>query len=369
MQAEVKLKLDLSDEERKRYSRQIVLREIGFEGQKKLKNSRVSIIGVGGLGCFSSIQLASMGVGYIRLIDQDVVDITNLHRQILYDTQSLGYPKVEIAQKRLKALNPNLEIESLPFTINEKTAGEAVKDVDVVIDGLDRFAPRYAINKACIKYDVPYVYGGALETYGNVSTIIPRKTACLSCFIGTLNDDELPTCETVGVLPSILATITSIQVSETLHLLLGKPPLLANKVLFFDINTLNFITIDIVRRDDCQICGTSLSDTEPSFVESRVVELCGKDSFMATPSHPLTLDLGEVANVLEKRFIIKLRSNFGVAFEYSDRVTVNLMKTGNALIKGVSNKEYAIRIYDDLLKTLSNVRKPDQLSNTIEIRE
>ena len=361
--------MDLSDEELQRYSRQIVLREIGLEGQKKLKNSRVSIIGVGGLGCFSSIQLASMGVGYLKLIDQDVVDITNLHRQILYDTQSLGYPKVEIAQKRLKALNPNLEIESLPLTINEETADEAVKDVDVVIDGLDRFAPRYAINKACIKYDVPYVYGGALETYGNVSTIIPKKTACLSCFIGPLNDDELPTCETVGVLPSILATITSIQVNEALHLLLGKRPLLANKILFFDINTLNFITMDIVKREDCQICGTSLSETKKSFAESRVVELCGKDSFMATPIHPLALNLGEVANVLEKRFMIKLRSNFGIAFEYPDGVTVNLMKTGNALIKGVSNEECATRIYDDLLNTLSNLRKPNQLKDTIEIHE
>ena len=140
--------MSLSSEEVKRYSRQIALREIGLEGQKKLKNSRVSIVGVGGLGCFSSIQLASIGVGYIRLIDQDVVDITNLHRQILYDTESLDYPKVESAQKRLRTLNPNVEVEPLPLTINEDTAVEAVKGVDVVIDGLDHFTPRYAVNKA-----------------------------------------------------------------------------------------------------------------------------------------------------------------------------------------------------------------------------
>ena len=114
--------MSLSDNELKRYSRQIVLREIGIKGQEKLKNSRVCIIGIGGLGCYSAIQLTSMGVGYIRLIDQDVVDITNLHRQILYDTESIGYPKVEIAQKRLKALNPNVKIDALPLTINEETA-------------------------------------------------------------------------------------------------------------------------------------------------------------------------------------------------------------------------------------------------------
>lgn len=151
-----------------------------------------------------------MGIGYIRLIDQDVVDITNLHRQILYDTEAIGYPKVEIAQKRLKALNPNVDIEPLTLTINEETADKAVNGVDVVIDGLDRFSPRRAINRAYIKHDIPYIYGGALETYGNVSTLIPQKTACLECFTGTLSDEGLPTCETVGVLPTILAAVTSV---------------------------------------------------------------------------------------------------------------------------------------------------------------
>ena len=346
--------LPLTDEELKRYSRQIVLRDIGLEGQKKLKNGRVSIVGIGGLGCFSSIQLASMGVGYIRLIDQDVVDLTNLHRQILYDTESLGFPKVEVAQKRLKSLNPNIEIESLPLTVNEETADKVVRGVDVVIDGLDRFAPRRAINQACIAQGIPFVYGGALETYGNVSTIIPQKTACLECFMGSLSDEGFPTCETAGVMPSILAAVTSVQVSEAIHLLLGKEALLANKVLFIDINSLNFMTMDIVKRENCQICGTASVKTEPTLVKSRVVELCGKDSFMASPQHPLALNLAEVAAFLEKRFKIKLQSNFGIAFEHSNGVTISLMKTGNALIKGVSEKQDAIKIYDDLLDILKN---------------
>lgn len=346
--------VSLSAEELKRYSRQIVLRVIGLEGQRKLKSSRVSVVGVGGLGCFSSVQLASMGVGYIRLIDQDVVDLTNLHRQVLYDTDTLGYPKVEVAQERLKALNPNVEIEALPLTVNEETADDVVKDVDVVIDGLDHVAPRYAINKACVKYEVPYVYGGALETYGNVSTIIPGKTACLECFLGRLSDEGRPTCETVGVLPSVLATIASVQVSEAVHLLLGRAPQLANKVLFIDINSLNFMPFNMVKREDCQVCGTSLTEVKPSYAESKVVELCGKDSFMASPGHPQALNLTDVENILEKRFKIKLHSNFGIAFEHSDGISINLMKTGNALIKGVSDKEDAIKIYDELLNLIES---------------
>jgi adenylyltransferase/sulfurtransferase len=344
--------VSFSDEELQRYSRQIVLRTIGLEGQKKLKESRVSIIGVGGLGCFSSIQLASMGVGYLRLIDQDVVDITNLHRQILYDTDSLGYPKVEIAQKRLNALNPHVEIDAIPLTVNEETADDVVKDVDVVLDGLDHFAPRYAINKACVKYNVPYVYGGVLETYGNVTTIIPKKTACLECFLGRLSDEGMPTCETVGVLPSILATVTSIQVSEAVKLLTGSTPSLANKVQFIDINSLSFISFNIVNRENCPTCGTPAIEVKPPVSEPKVVELCGKDSFMASPRQPLTLNLAEVADLLKEQFKIKLRSSFGLSLEQSDGVSISLMKTGNALIKGVSDKKDAITIYDKLMTAL-----------------
>ena len=346
--------MSLTREELERYSRQIVLGEIGLEGQKKLKESRVSIIGIGGLGCFSSVQLVSMGVGHIRLVDQDVVERSNLHRQILFDTDSLGYPKVEVAQRKLKALNPNVETESLPLTVNEETADDVVKDVDVVVDGLDHLGPRYAINRACVKHGIPYVYAGALETYGSVSTIIPKKSACLECFTGTLKDESLPTCETVGVFTPVLAAITSVQVSETLRLLLKREPVLANKVLFVDAYSLSFSTVDIVRREDCQVCGTPSIKVEPSLKESKVVALCGKDSFMASPRSPMSLDMTEVSALLGVRFKIERRSILGITFEYRMGVSISLMKTGNALIKGVSSEGEAMRIYDKLLALLGD---------------
>ncbi len=344
--------MSLSREELERYSRQVALKEIGLEGQSRLKRSRVSVVGVGGLGCFSAVQLASMGVGYIRLIDQDVVDLTNLHRQILYDTGEIGYPKVEVAQKRLQSLNPNVEVEAMPLTINEETAGDAVKGVDLVIDGLDHFAPRYAVNRACVEQGVPYIFGGAIESYGNVSTIIPRKTACFECFMGRLSDEGVPTCETVGVLPSVLAIVASIQVSEALRLLLGQSPSLANKVLFVDMGSMSFESYEIVRRENCRTCGAPAAEEASRFAEPKVVELCGKDSFMASPRHPLSLNLVDAAAVLGERFRIKFRSDFGLAFEYSDAVSVSLMKTGNALIKGVSDKRDAAKIYDELTSIL-----------------
>jgi len=152
----------LNKKELIRYSRQTVLSEIGLKGQEKLKKAKVCIVGVGGLGSVSSTQLTAMGVGHIRIIDQDVVDLTNLHRQYLYDTDSLGFPKVEIAQKRLKALNPHVEVEAMPLTVTQDSAEAAVKGVDVVVDALDRFAPRYAINTACVRNKIPYIYAGFL---------------------------------------------------------------------------------------------------------------------------------------------------------------------------------------------------------------
>lgn len=345
--------MSLNNEELERYSRQIVLKDIGLEGQRKLKRSRVCIVGVGGLGCYSAIQMCSMGVGFLRLIDQDVVETSNLHRQMLYDTQTLGYPKVEVAQKKLNALNPNVVIEALPLTINEETAYDIVKDVNVIIDGLDHFAPRYTINRACIKENVPFIYGGALETYGNVSTIIPKKTACLECFTGRQSDEGLPTCEMIGVTPPIIATIASIQVSEAIRVLLGRDPLLLNKVLFIDFNSFSFDSFSIAKRENCQACGVHI-ENKRYLNDSKIVELCGKNSFMASPKHPLALDLSNVASLLCKKFKIKFQSNFGLVFEYSDEVSISLMKTGNALIKGISSMKDAVKIYDELMNILNS---------------
>lgn len=344
----------LTDEELIRYSRQIVLAEIGREGQERLKDAKVSIVGVGGLGCISSVQLAAMGIGYIRIIDHDVVDLTNLHRQYLYDTATLGYPKVEVAQKRLKAINPGIEVEALPLTVTQETADDVVKGVDVVVDALDRLDPRYAINEACVRNKIPYIYGGALTTYGNVSTIIPGETACLECILRKVDDGNLATCETVGVFPPVLSIISSIQVREAVYLLLGKKPLLTNKLFFVDANALEFDTFNIVRRPGCETCGEPLIEARPLTSDLKVAELCGKNSYMISPTTPLAIDLDRAAQILGNVFKLKIRAAFGLTFDYSERVAVSLMKTGNMLVKGVADDEEATAIYDRVMKTIAN---------------
>jgi len=341
--------MSFSSEELERYSRQIVLKAIGTEGQRRLKNARVCIAGVGGLGCISSLQLAAMGVGYIRLVDQDVVDLTNLHRQPIYDVSSIGYPKVEVAEKKLKSLNPNVETDPLTSTVNSNTAESVVEGVDIVVDGLDQFGPRYAINRACLKLKVPYVFGGAIETYGTVNTIIPEETACLECVIGNMSDEYLPTCEIVGVLPPVLGIVASVQVREAISLILGKKPSLANKLFFCDLNSTSFEIFSTARASNCAACGKSAMGTVDGL---RVAELCGKNSFMISSKDPVLLDMIKAADVLGARFRIKIRARYGVTLDYSDGISLSLMKTGNMLVKGVKDRKEALQLYDEVMNYL-----------------
>lgn len=339
----------ISAKEIERYSRQIALKKIGLDGQKKLKEAKICIIGVGGLGCVSAIQLAEMGVGHLRLIDHDVVDLTNLQRQLLYDTASIGLPKVEAAEKKLKSINPGVEIEPLAMTVNSFTAKDAVKGMDVVIDGLDRVGPRYFVNEACVKLNVPYVFGSAIETYGSVSTIIPGKTGCLACFLGEVSDEELPTCEQVGVVPPVLGVIASVQVWEAVSLLLGEEPALANKLLFFSLDPLAMEIFPVSNFKGCKVCDSKAKERKEER-EYLISELCGKNSFMVSTIRMKSFNLSDVSEILKGRFKVKIKSNFGLTFEYRNGVSVSLMKTGNMLIKGVKSKEEAERIYTEILK-------------------
>jgi adenylyltransferase/sulfurtransferase len=297
-------------------------------------------------------------VGFVRIIDQDVVDLTNLHRQYLYDSDSLGFPKVEIAQRRLKALNPNVEVEALPLTVTQDSAEEVVKGVDVVVDALDRFAPRYAINTACVRNKIPYIYAGVLGTYGNVSTIVPGETACLECVVGKVEDGTLPTCETAGVFPPTISIVASIQVREATYLLLGKKPQLMNKLFFVDTHSFEFESFDIVRRPDCNTCGkpsvarAPSVQTRPSTQDPKIAELCGKESYMISPKSMMTIELDKATDRIDREFKIKVRSTFGLTFDYSEKISVSLMKTGNMLIKGAKDRDEALQVYGRIMNML-----------------
>ncbi len=237
-----------------RYSRFVVLRDVGPKGFQKIRNAKVAVIGIGGLGSISSTKLVTLGIGSLRMIDPDTVDATNLQRQFLYREKDVGNPKVHLAARRLQPLNPNVKIEPIKQRLTADTVDELIKGVEVVVDGLDRFAPRYLLNQACCRQGIPYVFAGALGATGNISTILPGKTACLECIYGGVDDAQQPTCETIGVYPTLLGVVANIQVHEALHLILGLPPRLAGHILFIDLNELRFDQFPIARHDDCPVC-------------------------------------------------------------------------------------------------------------------
>ena len=245
----------LTNQEKAYYARQIVMKGFGEEAQSRLINSKVLIVGLGGLGSPIATQLTAMGVGYLRIVDHDKVDLTNLHRQHLYDSESVGDLKTRVAAERLRKLNPYVEIEPINAQITYENASKIVQGMDLVMDALDAMAPRYVINKACVNQNIPFIHGGVITGIGTATTIIPKETPCLECFKGGIDDRILPSNASLGVHPSIINIIASIQTSEAIKLLSGKKPSLANRLLFFELEDLSMEFIDIIRLEDCPICG------------------------------------------------------------------------------------------------------------------
>ena len=347
---EQQVSVELSEEELEYYSRQIVLAEMGYYAQLKLKNSKACLVGVGGLGSPAAMQLAAMGVGHLRIIDRDVVELTNLHRQHLYGVDDVGLPKVEAAAKRLQNLNPYITIEPFPLSVNANNAEELVKGMDVVVDGLDSMKARYAVNRACIKLGVPYVFGAAITTTGNLSTIVPGEAACLECFYGSLDDKKLPKCGVVGVHPSLVNIIASLEVSEAIRILTGKQPRLVNKLLNFDLDELEFNEIRLSMVDCCPVCGQNQSRS-PMFLRHELVEeICGrkgKKVFVIVPEN-LDVNLPDLKSYLAKNgFTIKAEGKLGLTFVLQD-VKASVMKSGVTIIEGIKEKDDALKLFSEL---------------------
>jgi len=343
--------LELSDEELEYYSRQVVMAEMGYNAQLQLKNSKVCLLGVGGLGSPAAMQLAAMGVGHLRLVDRDVVELANLHRQHLYGVDDVGYPKVEAATKRLQGLNPYITVEPLPLSVNEANAEDLVRDVDVVVDGLDSMAARYAINRACIKLGVPYVFGAAIATTGNLSTIVPGETACLECFYGSLDDKKLPKCGVVGVHPSLVNIIASLEVSEAIRILTGKQPRLANKLLHFDLDEMEFNEISLSKVESCPVCGSHPSGSPMPLKRELVEEICGRKGrkvFVIVPEENLEVNLVNLKNYLKRKgFGIKVEGKLGLTFGLHD-VKASVLKSGIVILEGVKGKDEALKFFSEL---------------------
>ena len=341
-----------SDAEIDYYSRQIVLDGIGLSGQRKLKNARICVVGVGGLGSPIAIQLASMGVGHLRVVDRDVVEASNLQRQHLYGMDMVGYPKVEAAVMRLMQVNPFIEVDPVPMSVTPGNAERIVEGMDVVVDGLDMMTPRYALNRACVKLGIPYVFGAVLTNVGSTSTIVPGETPCVECFQGGIGDDELPSCAVVGVHPSIISIIASIQVSETVRLIMGRKPNLAGALMYCDLEDLSFERIELGRVDSCPVCGSDPVSEPFPLKHDSFEEICGREGrrvFVFSPDEDLGVDLEALTGKLVGLgFEPTVRARLGTSF-VRGLVKGSVLSSGVMVIEGVDGPEVAREIRAELL--------------------
>jgi molybdopterin/thiamine biosynthesis adenylyltransferase len=318
------------------------MRELGHEGQDRLRNASVAIVGLGGLGTFAAACLTMAGVGRIRLIDQDTVETHNLQRQILYGVEDVRTPKVEAASKRLKALNPHVRLEPIAENVREANVDKIISGSDCIVDGLDNMSTRYVINRASVRHSIPYVFAGAIAMEGNISVFRPPTTPCLECVMPGLDDASLPTCQTRGVLGTTTGSIGSLEATEAIKLLAGIKPLLEGKLLICDLREMDFRTIDIQIRRDCKVCQLKQPTREAE--KERLTWLCGQSTVNVNPAKQFKVDLRSVTRRLGKSTKIHLRTPMALVFQY-DNCEVTLFTHGRMLIKGVSSEQEAIEMY------------------------
>jgi molybdopterin/thiamine biosynthesis adenylyltransferase len=245
-----------TEEQIQRYSRHIILKEVGGKGQKKLLNGKVMIIGAGGLGSPIALYLAAAGVGTIGIADADVVELSNLQRQIAHQTKDIGVPKVLSAKEKMEAMNPDVRVNTYHEWINAGNILDIIDGYDFVIDGTDNFAAKFLINDACVLAGKPYSHGGILHFVGQTLTYIPGQSACYRCiFPIPPPKNAIPSCSQAGVLGVLPGVIGMMQATEALKYLLGIGDLLAGRLLVYDSLAMTIRTVKVRRNPHCPICG------------------------------------------------------------------------------------------------------------------
>jgi adenylyltransferase/sulfurtransferase len=272
----------------------------------------------------------------------------------MFDESDVGQVKVEVAAKKLSEKNPDCNIEALAVSVNEYTALEVIEGCDVVIDALDSVDARYALNKACVKLNIPFVTGAAVGVTGQAFTILPKESACYYCMFPDLDEDSMPTCSIEGVHPSILSIIGGIEVAEAIKIIMGKKPSLSEKILHVDIESMDFTSTRTFRAEECPICGTGI--LKESVKEELILEeLCGRNrgkrTFSITPTTTFDLNVDSVTTIAkQKGFLIDNQGELGLSLR-TNELSVSFMKKGSAVVVGPKDEADAISLYKELLAT------------------
>lgn len=337
--------------ELERYIRQIIFPPLGEEGQRRLLDSSVAIVGCGALGSHIANTLTRAGVGHIKIVDRDYIELNNLQRQILFDEEDIerGLPKAIAAAEKLRKINSQVEIEPLVADVHPRNVEEIIKGMDLVLDGTDNFETRYLINDACVKHDTPWIYGGAVGSYGMTMNIIPHQTPCLRClFVQIPPPGSTPTCDTAGILGAVPALIGAIEANEALKLLTGKGR--PNQgLIHIDLWENTFEIFQVARQENCPVCGQGRFEFLEAKEVAMVTSLCGRNAVQITPVAEVTISLPSLAKRLQA--IGKVTFNeFMLRFQVNDYL-ITVFLDARAIIRGTSDETVARSLYAKYIGT------------------
>lgn len=335
-----------------RYSRQILFSPIGREGQQKLLDSRVLIVGCGALGASHAEMLARAGVGKLRIVDRDFVEFTNLQRQTLFKESDAAdrLPKAVAAKSRLAEINSEIEVEAIVADVNNSNIESLIEGCDLVIDGTDNFQVRYLVNDACVKDKKTWIYGAAVSSYGTTMTVIPGVTPCLRCIFDEMPDaGTTPTCDTAGVIMPIISSISAIQVAECLKLLVGDTASLHGSLMQIDIWKNEWRNIRLTEPDaDCVCCGEEVYEFLDAEAQEFSAVLCGRNAVQIAPAKPSDIDLKALAQKLS--VVPEISAGDIKQNEYLLRFTIGsreitVFRDARAIIKNTDDPSQARSIY------------------------
>jgi adenylyltransferase/sulfurtransferase len=330
-----------------RYFKQILLVEIGEEGQKRLGSASAVIAGCGGLGTVIASSLVRFGVGKVTIVDRDFIELDNLSRQVLFDEEDIrrGLPKAIAAAEKLRRINSEVVVEPVVADLTAENIEQLIKGTDIVLDGTDNFETRFLINDACVKLDIPWIYGGVVATYGMSFAIIPGTTPCLKCFISELpGPGSTPTCDTIGVLGTAVNMVASIEVTEALKILLGKQDALIKKLIYIDVWYGTWSLFELKKdKNKCSVC----DDRQFVFLEqkkgTRLASLCGQNAVQISPPATTGISFKDLAS--------RLASSGEVSYNnYMLRFTIEpyeftVFPNGRTIIKGTTDESMAKTLF------------------------
>jgi adenylyltransferase/sulfurtransferase len=325
----------------------MLFREIGAGGQEKLLNSRVLLVGCGALGASHAEILARAGVGFLRIVDRDFVEFSNLQRQTLYSESDARkrLPKAIAAQNRIKEINSEIETEAIVADVNHSNIENFIKDCDLILDGTDNFQIRYLINDACVKLNKIWIYGAAVSSYGTTMTIFPNETPCLRCIFEEMpNAGSAPTCDTAGVIQPIITSISAIQTTEALKILTGNSDRLHKSLIQIDVwqNDWRKIKLGLPNKE-CECCARANFEFLDAESSEFSAVLCGRNAVQIAPPKAAQIDLQNLSDKLKNLGEIKLN-------EYLLRLTVDdyeltIFRDARAIIRGTDDISTARSIY------------------------